>query len=94
MVARWGLESLADLYIHDNEPYSYALLNSVSITFHPRDAETMRAFLERNANGDQTPPSSSPAMVPYLEVFGIFTLFMCTAIVIALVRKEKAFHAR
>jgi ABC-type multidrug transport system ATPase subunit len=93
MVARWGLESLADVYIHDSEPYSYALLNSIYITFHPHDADTMRAFLERNSNGAEAPPSSSPAVLPYLGVFGIFTLIMCSAIAFALVRKEKISHA-
>jgi ABC-type multidrug transport system ATPase subunit len=93
MVARWGLESLADLYIHDNERYSYALLNSVSVTFHPHDAETMRAFLETDATGAETPPSSFPAVLQYVTVLGIFTLVMCSGIAFALVRKEKVSHA-
>lgn len=92
MVARWGLESLSDLYIHDNEPYSYALLNSASITFHPYEAETMRAFLERDSNGAEYPPSSSPATVQYLGVFGFFTVWMTSALAFALMRKEKTSH--
>ena len=93
MVARWGLESLADLYIHDNEPYSYVLLNSVSITFHPHDAETMRAFLEANTHGAENPPLSPAALLRYLEVLGVFTLVMCSAIAFATARKERAPHA-
>ncbi|HEY6968567.1 MAG TPA: FHA domain-containing protein [Candidatus Angelobacter sp.] len=94
MIARWGLESLSDLYIHDGEPYSYALLNSVSITFHPDDPVTMRTTLQkRMIPGDESPPNSSPALPEYLGVMGIFALVMCVAIAIALVRKEKASHA-
>ncbi|HKE33411.1 MAG TPA: FHA domain-containing protein [Candidatus Angelobacter sp.] len=94
MVGRWGLESLADLYIHDNEPYSYALLNSVAITFHPNDPETMRAALQKQvATGDEGPSTSSPALIQYLEVLGVFASVMCIAVALALIRKEKAVHA-
>ncbi|HKD13437.1 MAG TPA: FHA domain-containing protein [Candidatus Angelobacter sp.] len=94
MVGRWGLESLADLYIHDNEPYSYALLNSIAITFHPNDPETMREALQkRMIPGNENPPSSSPALPEYFGVLGVFTLVMCVAIAVVLVRKEKALHA-
>jgi hypothetical protein len=94
MVARWGLESLADLYIHDNEAYSYPLLNSISITFHPDDPQAMRAALQqRMISGIEGPPNSSPALPQYLGVLGIFTAVMCLAIALALVRKEKALHA-
>jgi hypothetical protein len=94
MVARWGLESLADLYIHDNEAYSYPLLNSISITFHPDDPQAMRAALQqRMISGTEGPPSSSPALPQYLGVLGIFTAVMSLAIALSLVRKEKALHA-
>jgi ABC-type multidrug transport system ATPase subunit/pSer/pThr/pTyr-binding forkhead associated (FHA) protein len=94
MVGRWGLESLADLYIHDKEPYSYSLLNSIAITFHPDDPKTMRADLERRIiAGNESPPSSSPALLEYSGVLGIFTLVMCLAVALALVKKEKALHA-
>ena len=92
MAARWGLEGLADLYIHDNERYSFALLNSVAITFHPDDAHTMRTALEHNAPGENL-PSSSPATLDYLAVLGAFTILMSAAVAVALVRKEKSARA-
>src|SRR5215510_2037713 len=94
MAGRWGLESLADLYIHDSQPYSYALLNSVSITFHPDDAQTMRTALEQSvATGTESLPTSSAATAQYVAVLGGFTLVMSLAIALALVRKEKSSHA-
>ncbi|HEY6252979.1 MAG TPA: FHA domain-containing protein [Candidatus Angelobacter sp.] len=92
MAARWGLEGLADLYIHDNERYSFALLNSIAITFHPTDAQTMRMALEQST-GDESPPSSPPATLKYLAVLGIFTFVMFTGLVLALMRKERTAHA-
>jgi ABC transport system ATP-binding/permease protein len=94
MVGRWGLESLADVYIHDNEKYSYALLNSVFITFHPDDPARMRSSLEQavTTGSDDLAPSS-PATPQYLSVLGAFTLVMCAGVTLALVRKEKISHA-
>lgn len=92
MAARWGLEGLADLYIHDNERYSFALLNSVAITFHPGDAQTMRAAITQNSPGEN-PPSSPPATLDYVGVLGIFTVLMSAGVAFALVQKEKKAHA-
>lgn len=92
MAGRWGLEGLADLYIHDNERYSFALLNSVAITFHPHDAQQMRAALERSAAGENL-SSSSPATLKYLGILGVFTVVMCSGVALALARKEKTAHA-
>ena len=92
MAARWGLEGLADLYIHDNERYSFALLNSIAITFHPDDAQTMRIALEHSTTGENL-PSSSPATLDYLAVLGVFSILMSAAVAVALVRKEKSVHA-
>jgi ABC-type multidrug transport system ATPase subunit/pSer/pThr/pTyr-binding forkhead associated (FHA) protein len=53
-VARWGLESLADLYIHDfdvanptstENAYSGALLNSITVTFHRGELAKARRIL-------------------------------------------------
>jgi len=92
MPARWGLEGLADLYIHDNERYSFALLNSVAITFHPDDARAMRTALEQSTGGENL-PSSPPATLKYLGVLGIFMVVMSAGVGLALVRKEKTAHA-
>ena len=95
MVARWGLESLSDLYIHDNEGYKYALLSQVAITFHPGDASAEQQYLERLERGEMNavPPPASPATLQYAGVLGIFAAVMCAAIAITLVRKEKISHA-
>jgi hypothetical protein len=94
MVARWGLESLADVYIHDNEKYSYQLLNSIFITFHPDDPARMRSALEKTiATGSDNSPPSAPAIPQYLAVLGTFILIMCAGITLALVGKERKSHA-
>jgi hypothetical protein len=94
MVARWGLESLADVYIHDDEKYSYQLLNSIFITFHPDDAARIRSALEKTiATGSDNSPPSAPAIPQYLAVLGTFILIMCAGITLALVGKERKSHA-
>lgn len=94
MVGRWGLESLADIYIHDNDKYSYALLNSVSVTFHPDDAARMRSSLEKMvATGMDDSAPTPPATPKYLAVLGAFTVVMCAGVTFALLRKEKTAHA-
>lgn len=94
MAARWGLESLSDIYIHDNQNYSYALLNSVFITFHPDDPARMRRSLEQSiASGSDQSTITPPATPQYLAVLGGFTVVMCAGITLALLRKEKTAHA-
>ena len=53
MVSRWGMEALADIYVHDYETqpedkpaYSIELLDSMSTSFHPDDLRNAQKFLE------------------------------------------------
>ncbi len=90
MVGRWGLEALTDLYIHDNQPYSYALLNNVAVTLHPQDTATARALIEKinqegpGANG----PLPGNSLPQYLGILGGFVVVMVGGTAFALKRKE------
>ena len=71
MVSRWGLEALNDLYIHDNEKYSYYLLNQISVTLHPHDAAQARARLERIAAGGAPAAEASETASAYPQYLAI-----------------------
>jgi hypothetical protein len=93
MVSRWGLEALNDLYIHDDEKYSYYLLNQVSITLHPNDAAQARARLEKLAAG-MTPAKACEtgnAFGEYLAILSGFALLFIGATAATL--KHKGRHA-
>jgi ABC-type multidrug transport system ATPase subunit/pSer/pThr/pTyr-binding forkhead associated (FHA) protein len=94
MVSRWGLEGLNDLYIHDNEKYSYYLLNFTYITLHPHDAAQARARLERmqmpakaGSFHDETGETES-AFPAYVAILGGFALLLASATAVALKWKE------
>ncbi len=90
MVARWGLEGLADLYIHDGEKYSYRLLNSIYTTLHPDDLAKARAEAERKIReADSMPAKLGPTV--FWRYFGIVAGYgglLIAGIIIALRRKE------
>jgi hypothetical protein len=94
MVSRWGLEALNDLYIHDNEKYSYFLLNQVSITLHPNDSAQARARLEMLSAGVAPPAKAietSNAFLEYLAILSGFSLLFIGATAATL--KHKGRHA-
>jgi ABC-type multidrug transport system ATPase subunit/pSer/pThr/pTyr-binding forkhead associated (FHA) protein len=94
MVSRWGLEGLNDLYIHDNEKYSYYLLNQISITLHPNEAAQARAHLERVAAGlppDSNDRESGSAFPQYMAILGGFSVLFIGAT--AAVLRYKGNHA-
>jgi ABC transport system ATP-binding/permease protein len=92
MVSRWGLEALNDLYIHDNEKYSYYLMNQIAITLHPNDAAEAQAALEMQAKGAAPPNSQShDAFMQYLAILGGFAALLIFATAAAL--KQKGSHA-
>ena len=94
MVSRWGLEALNDLYIHDDEKYSYYLLNQVSITLHPNDSAKARARLEKLAAGvapDAKAGETGNAFPQYLAILSGFSLLFITATAATL--KHKGRHA-
>jgi hypothetical protein len=92
MVSRWGLEALNDLYIHDNEKYSYYLLNQIAITLHPNEAAVARARLERMAAGlppDPKDKDSGSAFLQYLAILAGFSLLFVGATAGTLAYKGK-----
>jgi ABC-type multidrug transport system ATPase subunit/pSer/pThr/pTyr-binding forkhead associated (FHA) protein len=94
MVSRWGLEAVNDLYIHDNEKYSYYLMNQIAITLHPNDAVEAQAALEMQAKGEMLPsdrPESRSAFPRYLAILGGFAGLLVLATSAAL--KHKGSHA-
>jgi len=102
MVARWGLEGLADLYVHDPisgqaSDYRFPLLSSVAITLHPEDALRARTHIA-------SPPGQEAcsyeffraenlkdrnAMPQYLLIQGAFIMLMIAATAIAIHKREQ-----
>lgn len=92
MVARWGLETLAEIYVHDlyenpEKPYSYSILNSITVSLHPGEVEEARGYLKslnqalqhpgaaQEQNGKE-PASSLPSYAAILSIFLVVTLLM------------------
>lgn len=94
MVARWGLESLADVYVHDRNEGSIFLLNQVSLTFHPHDVAEARAYID--AMNDRLPgkvpaaeiSASDPATPAYVAVLAGFAVVMVVLTAVAVKRKD------
>jgi hypothetical protein len=102
MVARWGLEALVDLYVHDPisgqaADYRFPLLSNVSITLHPEDAANSMTHIA-------SPPGQEAcayqffrannlrrknALPGYLLIQGIFLVLMTAAIAIAVRSREQ-----
>jgi ABC-type multidrug transport system ATPase subunit len=96
MVSRWGMEALADLYIHDSNEMSLVLLSQLTITLHPDDSKEALAWLESLnrslKEGKLAPaekPQSRPATARYLAIIGVFTVCMIGFIGISLRAKDK-----
>ncbi len=94
MVGRWGLEAVTDLYIHDNKPYSYPLINSVAVTLHPDDPLVARAAIAkvnaqlRAGEGFNSVPLPGDSLLGYLGILGGFAAVMIGATALALKLKE------
>jgi ABC-type multidrug transport system ATPase subunit/pSer/pThr/pTyr-binding forkhead associated (FHA) protein/ABC-type multidrug transport system permease subunit len=102
MVARWGLEGLAELYVHDpighslTSAYPVALVNSVAVTFHSDDAERVRRRLESvNVKDSKSyallskSDSVKPALLPYAAILAGFAGLMLVATALAMKRKDE-----
>ncbi len=95
MVSRWGLEALADLYIHDWKPESLILLNTLAITLHPDDGKEARDYIgARNqwllsGKGVRPEPRSGNALMPYVGILALFAVVMTALIAIALLAKDR-----
>jgi len=102
MAARWGLEALSDLYVHDyaTDPhnlhsygYSFQALGAVHATFHPDDEARIRndvdALLSGDINATQLGQRGRPPeLARYAAVLGGFAFGMLALIMVALKRKD------
>ncbi|HSE49029.1 MAG TPA: FHA domain-containing protein [Terriglobales bacterium] len=98
MAARWGLEALSDLYVHDysTDPhnlqsygYSFQDLGAVHVTFHADDEARIRkdidAFLAGDINASQLGDRGRhPELAPYAAVLSGFAFLMLLFIMVAL----------
>jgi ABC-type multidrug transport system ATPase subunit len=104
MVARWGLEGLADLYVHDAisgqaVDYRFPLLSSVALTLHPEDAPRSRTRIASPPGQEACSYeffraenlSGRNAMPQYILIQGGFIILMIAATAIAIrMREEKS----
>lgn len=102
MAARWGLEALSDLYVHDYsvDPhnlqaygYSFQVLGAVHATFHEDDETRIRndvdALLSGEINATQLGQRGrAPEVARYAGVLGGFAFVMLAFIMVALRRKD------
>ena len=102
MVARWGLEGLADLYVHDPisgqaTDYRFPLLSNVAITLHPEDAASAMSPIASPPGQEACAYrffrarnlSRTDALPKYLCIQGIFIVLMIAATAIAIRRREQ-----
>jgi hypothetical protein len=102
MVARWGLEGLVDLFVHDPisgqaTDYRFPLLSSVAVTLHPGD-------LANSMSRINSPPAQEAcryqffraqdlktrdAMAQYLGIQIVFIALMIAATMVAIRRRER-----
>lgn len=101
MTARWGIEALADLFVHDDDPvYSGELVNGVNLTLHPNDNKRAEAAAEAVARHNTTgapfafPPRTPTAFWRYLGILGIHALayILAMSLVLAIKGREKHAH--
>lgn len=102
MAARWGLEGLSDMYIHDyaedpqnlqNYAYSFKDLGAVYLTFHGEDEEHIRADIALMFAGGLTTSQvgdrgRESSQLPYFLVLGGFAFTMLLLTMAALKRKD------
>jgi ABC-type multidrug transport system ATPase subunit/pSer/pThr/pTyr-binding forkhead associated (FHA) protein len=95
MVGRWGLEALADLYVHDYKKYSFLILGAVTITLHDHDefSQADKYIPEYNKSDEHTvsisASDSETALPAYLSVLGLFAVVMIGATAVALKLKDR-----
>jgi hypothetical protein len=96
-ISRWGLEALADLCLHGAhslQDSAYKIVNTVSISLHPDDAEKLEKGLEAPpkdfaASGAFPLPSKFwKDKGPYLAIMTSFALLMVIAILVVMKRKD------
>jgi ABC transport system ATP-binding/permease protein len=102
MVARWGLEGLADLYVHDPvsgqaTDYRFPLLSNVTITLHPGDAAGAMSRIASPPRQEACAYqffrarnlNEKDAVPQYLLIQCVFIVVMITATAVAIRRREQ-----
>lgn len=94
MVGRWGLEALADLYVHDYKKYSYQILSAVTISLHDKEFKQADKYIpEYNKSDEHTvtisDSDSETSLLAYLSVLGLFAVVMTAATAVALKQKDR-----
>lgn len=91
-ISRWGLEALSDLCLHGRhsmQDSAYKIINTVSISLHPDDAEKLEQGLESStATGFALPDEFWKDKGPYLEIMAGYALAMLLAILVIMKRKD------
>ncbi|MGO9270455.1 MAG: FHA domain-containing protein [Terriglobia bacterium] len=95
-VSRWGFEALADLCLHgahSTQDSAYKIINTVSISLHPRDVDKLKSALEAPAPaaaGQERFPLPAHFWSdegPYLAILAGFMVAM-TALVLYLMKRK------
>lgn len=94
-VSRWGLEALSDLCIHgkhSTQDYSYAIINTVSVSLHGDDRKMLKDGLNARADLKDFPLPSAfwKDKGPYLEILAGHSLFMTLLVLFLMRRKDVA----
>ncbi len=98
-ISRWGLEALSDLCLHGShstQDYAYKIINTVSISLHPDDAQKLEDGLEQPAtdlNSPAFPTFPLPSEFwkdkgPYLAIMTGYALLMIVLILVVMKRKD------
>lgn len=93
--SRWGLEALADLYVHGDhasQNYAYQLINSVAISLprhYPEDARFLRDRVAVTSGPGAPRQNLFQQQWDYLALLGGFLVGMTGLIALMLKRKDK-----
>jgi len=98
-ISRWGMEALSDLCLHGRhsmQDSAYKIINTVSISLHPDDAEKLEKGLEAPPETFKVPPTFRlPSDFwkdkgPYMGVLAAYALLMTWVVLILMKRKDVA----
>jgi hypothetical protein len=96
-VSRWGLETLSDLCLHGShslDDSAYKIINTISISLHPDDAQKLEEGL--NATPDMIVPGAAFPLPsnfwkdkgPYLGIMTGYATLMLVVILFVMKRKD------
>lgn len=98
-ISRWGMEALSDLCLHGRhsmQDSAYKIINTVSISLHPDDAEKLEKGLETPAQTSsglpafRLPSDFWSDKGPYMGVLAGYALLMVWMVLILMKRKDVA----